>query len=96
VSVQHPFPFECPAIVRSELFGGVQYRFLFDNGYGSSVVRHSGSYGVDQGLWELAVTDANGRLDYTTPVTDDVLGYLTEQQVAQALDAVCRLPGRVS
>ncbi len=92
----HPFPFEHPAVQHRPLCGGDQYRFHFANGLGASVVRFPGSYGSDQGLWELAVTDHPGRLIYTTPITDDVLGYLTEQDVAETLDAICRLPEATS
>ena len=72
------------------LNGGTQVVYKFDNGYGASVVRHNFSYGSDKGLFELAVlkfipdTD-NFDLDYNTPITDDVLGSLTEQDVLDTL-----------
>jgi hypothetical protein len=46
----------------------------FDNGRGASVVKSPMSYGGDAGLYELAVLDATGKLDYTTPITADVIG----------------------
>ena len=92
MSDQHPFPFDIAADACNSLLGGVQWVFRFVNGYGASVVRHSGSYGSAQGLWELAVRDSNDRLTYDTPITDDVLGRLTEQDVASALSAIARLP----
>lgn len=52
----------------------------FPNGYTASVIRTSHSYGGTAGLFEIAVM-YDGELDYTTSVTDDVLGYLTEQDV---------------
>jgi len=55
--------------------------FKADNGYGASIVQHSFSYGHEEGLWELAVLDKDGKLDYTTPITADVLGYLTEEKL---------------
>lgn len=71
--------------------GGTQHLFKFANGYGASVVRHQYSYGGDAGLWELAVLDDGGNLTYKTPVTSDVLGRLTEAEVAEALDQIAAL-----
>jgi hypothetical protein len=62
----------------------VQAKHFFPNGYGVSVVRHPGSYGFSQGLYELAVlkgVEDNWELCYDTPVTGDVLGHLSEQNV---------------
>ena len=70
-------------LFRKAINGGTQVVHKFDNGYGASVIRHSFSYGNDRGLFELAVlkfipdTD-DFDLDYDTPITDDVLGSLTE------------------
>ena len=43
------------------------YEYKFDNGYGASVVCHSGSYGGNKGLYEIAVLDLTGDfvLQYT-------------------------------
>lgn len=68
-----------------------QYRFLFPNGYGASVIRGPYSYGGDRGLWELAVTINQG-LTYDTPITDDVEGSLTADRVADLLDQIAALP----
>lgn len=65
-----------------------QKRYSFANGYGASVVSHDFSHGGSQGFFEVAVLDSNGDLCYTTPVTDDVLGYLDFQGVADVLKAV--------
>lgn len=78
------------------LLGGDQWRFQFTNGFGASVVRHFDSYGNEQGLWELAVLDANGHLTYDTPVTDDVLGRLTEDDVRSTLTEIATLPQAVA
>lgn len=67
------------------LHGGIQYKAKFENGYGASIVRHSFSYGNEDGLWELAVIDRDGNLSYSTPITDDVLGNLTEDEVNETL-----------
>ena len=76
---------------------GEHHWFNFPNGYGASVVRFSvggfgGSYGAESGLWELAVLDSAGHLTYETPITDDVLGYLSDAEVADTLDKIAALP----
>lgn len=63
---------------------GEQRLFHFPNGYGASVVRGPHTYGGSEGLFELAVLDADGRLTYDTPITGDVIGWLDEDAV-QAL-----------
>ena len=60
----------------------------FENGYGASVVKHSGSYGGNQGLYEIAVLDSDGDLCYDTPITDDVIGYANEDKVKDTLDRI--------
>ena len=55
-------------------------RVNFRNGYGVSVVRGFGTYGAEPGLFELAVLKGE-ELCYTTPITDDVLGYLNKDEV---------------
>lgn len=67
--------------------GGIQYKASFPNGYGASIVKHSFSYGGNSGLWELAVLK-DGMLCYDTPITDDVLGYLSEKEVNELLDKI--------
>lgn len=64
----------------------------FPNGRGVSIVRHQHSYGGRSGLFELAVLDSTGEIDYSTPVTGDVLGYLTVDEVLQAMKQVFDLP----
>jgi hypothetical protein len=75
--------------------GGIQYIFKADNGYGASIVRHLYSYGGSDGLWELAVTkydeDGNWDLCYSTPITSDVLGHLTEEEVNETLKQIEQL-----
>jgi hypothetical protein len=64
------------------LFSGVRSNTEFENGYGVSVIRNEYSYGGEQGLYELAVLK-EGEIVYDTPITDDVLGYLTPEEVTQ-------------
>ena len=71
------------------LNGGIQKQYKFENGYGASVVQHSGSYGNEDGLWELAVlkwvNENQYELNYSTEITDDVIGHLTEAEVEEIL-----------
>lgn len=77
--------------------GGIQAVVRFSNGYGASVVNHSFSYGV-----ELAVLNFNSadpwdfNLDYSTPVTDDVIGYLDENTLRATLAQIEALPARTA
>lgn len=65
---------------------------MFKNGYGASIVRGVHSYGGKDGLFEIAVLDDEGNLVYDTPVTDDVLGYLDGDGVAEVLEEIMILP----
>jgi hypothetical protein len=90
-------PAELPGLVQlHELSPGhVQARFKFPNNYGASVVQGPHTYGGDAGLWELAVLRYEGDrwdLCYTTPITDDVLGYLDEHEVLETLIRIRNLP----
>lgn len=81
---------------KKELNGGVQYLAKFNNGYGASIIQHDFSYGKDRGLWELAVIfyhedGVNFSLSYDTHITDDVLGYLTEEEVNKYLQEIEKL-----
>lgn len=85
--------FENHIVVRRPCNGGVKYEFVFQNGYGASVVKHSLSYGNHEDLWELAVLkkdedDGEYRLDYDTEITDDVLGYLSDEEVCEILEKI--------
>jgi hypothetical protein len=70
---------------------GKKSRMHFDNGYGVSVVSHSYSYGGRDGLYELAVLDSNDEITYDTTVTNDVIGYLTEEEVSNVMKEVQNL-----
>jgi len=71
--------------------GGVMSRIQFDNGYGASVVKTPYTYGGDNGLYELAVLDSDGNLTYSTPVTDDVIGYLRPEDVTDVMAKIQQL-----
>ena len=67
------------------IYDGYAYRVVYPNGYGASIVKHYGSYGHDDDLWEVGVL-RDDTLCYDTDITDDVLGYLTEAEVI----GICR------
>jgi hypothetical protein len=67
-------------------------RVMFDNGYGASVVVGPHTYGGEDGLYELGVLGKDGKLTYDTPVTDDVEGYLSEDDVTRLLEQIQLLP----
>ena len=72
----------------NQINDGVQYLTFYPNGYGVSIVQHKYSYGGNIGLWELAVikgTEEEWDICYTTPITNDVLGYLEEAEVDELL-----------
>lgn len=75
--------------------GGIHYVFRFPNNYGASVVKFRDSYGYVGALWELAVIYFynGGKYDisYSTPITRDVLGCLTDADVVDALEKISQL-----
>lgn len=76
-------------------YGSVAARLKFPNGYGVSVVRGPATYGGSAGLYELAVMHGDA-IVYDTPVTEDVLGWLSEGDVTERLNEVAGLPPRTS
>jgi hypothetical protein len=72
--------------------GDHRERVFFGNGRGVSIVRHDYSYGGKQGLFEVGVLGLDGELDYSTPVTGDVLGWQTVAEVVLTMKAVADLP----
>mgnify|MGYP006865010349 CR=1 FL=1 len=73
-------------IATKKVLGGMQLIYKFDNGYGASLVSHTGSYGGDAGLWELAILDSAGELYYESDITNkDVLGHLTAEEAHKNL-----------
>lgn len=83
----------------NKLKDGTQAWYKFDNEFGASVVSHEYSYGGKDGLYELAVTKfdretSSWNITYSTPITDDVLGYLSESDVDDILDRIENLDNR--
>ena len=72
-------------------YGGGQARINFPNGYGASVITGKGAYTSEGHPYELAVLH-NGSLCYESPITSDVLGHLTTEDVERHLDEIKSLP----
>jgi len=82
---------ELDFIIRRDAFGGKRAITAYPNGYGASIVIGPNSYGGESGKYEVAVTKG-GELCYTTPLTDDVVGHLSEEGVTELLTAIAALP----
>ena len=72
-----------------------QYVFKFDNGYGASVIKGEYTYGHEDDQWELAVIIFdeydNYELCYTTEITNDVIGWLSDEEVRNTLQKIKNL-----
>lgn len=66
---------------------GAQWIFSFANGYGASVITGGIAYCNEGQPYELAVLKDND-LCYDTPITDDVIGYLTSNEVYELLNRI--------
>lgn len=74
--------------------GKYDHKFIFENGYGASVMKHPGSYGYKNDLFELAVLHKDSRewnLCYETYITDDVRRFLTNEEVLKLLNEIKEL-----
>jgi hypothetical protein len=64
-----------------------QAKVFFDNGLGASVVTGPSAYGN----YELAViegTNESWRICYSTPITDDVIGVDTSEEIDKLLSRI--------
>lgn len=72
-----------------------QWTFKFGNNYGASVIKRYGSYGYKRDEFELAILyfDKNGEsfITYNTPIADNVLGYLKNDEVLEVLEQIKNL-----
>lgn len=73
---------------------GYSREIQFDNGYGASIICHDGSYGGRQGLFEIAVLDAQGNILKDNPLggADSVIGWLDFANVVDVLNQIKMLP----
>ena len=70
---------------------GQQASLQFENGFGVSVIKGFGSYSDEDSPYELAVLWGN-QLCYSTPITNDVMGYLTSEEVTEIMKQIQNLP----
>ena len=96
-----PSDFSQYVVSTRRIADGGQIVVRFPNNYGASVVRHWFSYGNQEGNFELAVLCFSGpgagdwSMCYTTPITEDVLGHLSIDDVRSVLLQIMQLEGRV-
>lgn len=69
----------------------MKHIYKFSNGYGASVIQSEYSYGHNDGLYELMVLK-DAVPCYDTPITSDVVGYLTADEVTELLRQIEALP----
>lgn len=63
----------------------------FDNGYGCSVLFGEIFFSDGVDTYELAVLH-KGQMEYTSPITSSVLGYITKEEVTKAMIEIQNLP----
>lgn len=59
----------------------------FKNGYGVSVITGKGTYTNNSDEYELAVLK-DGEICYGTPITDNVIGYLSKDEVTEFMKQI--------
>lgn len=64
---------------------GFQARMVFPNNWGVSVLLGDVFYSNGVDTYELAITNADGDVDYSSGITDDVEGDLTADEVSQIM-----------
>ncbi len=69
---------------------GEMAKMEFENNYGVSVIFGGMFYSNGIDTYELAVL-YDGQLSYSTDITDDVLGYISESEVTEAMIKVQNL-----
>ena len=72
--------------------GGMRATVRFPNGFGASIITGPLFYSHPNCPYEIAVLDKDDRITYTTPITEDVCGYLTEQEANDILAQIKALP----
>ena len=74
----------------------IHARLMFDNRYGISVVRGGvltigGAKVGSNDVYEIAVLDEDKELTYTTPITEDVITNLTQDEVTEYMIKIQQL-----
>ena len=66
------------------------HREFFPNGYGVSIISHEFSYGLELAVLKGDADEAE--ICYDTPITNDVIGYCTAEQLVEIVKNVKALP----
>jgi hypothetical protein len=89
-------------LIRDHSLDGEQIIVLFPNGYGASIVKSLFSYGGKYNLWELAVIEGSLKdgvpifdLTYATPITHNVIGWISLPEAMDILEKIFNLPLRI-
>ncbi len=89
-------------LIRDHSIGGEQIIVLFPNGYGASIVQSPFSYGGKYNLWELAVIKGSLKdgipifeLIYDTPITPNVIGWISLREAMDIIEKIFNLPLRI-
>lgn len=84
-------------IEKSHRSGSYQCVLQFDDQHQLSIISGDGAYGGDKGLYEIAIF-VNGEFGslpgINEHVDDDVMGYLTEEQVSTIIKKMYFLTGK--
>ncbi|EHC6275940.1 hypothetical protein JR552_001799 [Listeria monocytogenes serotype 1/2b] len=67
-----------------------QTLYKFPNNYGASVILGHFTYGLE--LAVISFTGDDWDLDYSTPITNNVIGHLEEDSLKRVLEAIYYLP----
>lgn len=95
--IKHPSAINLPqlsgsgiATVLKGISLGRQAYTDYPNGYGNSILHGSLFFSDGVGTYEVAITNDTG-IDYNTPLTDDVIGYVPREMVDLIMVATQRL-----
>lgn len=71
--------------------GDIRVVMWFNNGLGASIIHRPGCRGYSDDKWEVAVLDSSGELLYNTPITDDVVGNVSSEELEPLLKRISEL-----
>ena len=94
VFIPHPIAGEAqklPLYLAKEYAEAKQAKMNFENGYGISVIFGSMFYSNGIDTYEVGILK-DGILCYATPITDDVIGYITADEVTDIMRKIQELP----
>ena len=73
-------------------FDSYQSKWVYANGYTASVISNSMSQGGKHGYFEVAILHGDdNRVCGATPITNDVIGWLSFDEVQPTLDRIRKL-----